>query len=129
MNDFKTHANIAGERLLNGNASALEEIIELYRKKIFNMAFRFTGDREEAFDLCQEIFLRLYSKIKRFSPNTDFNAWFMRLAVNASINYRSRVRKNPSHIAMEFCENQDSGTGDNSPNEWRLPFNSMKRKK
>jgi RNA polymerase sigma-70 factor (ECF subfamily) len=120
MNDFKIHANIAGERLLNGTSSALEEIIELYRRKIFSLAFRFTGDREEAFDLCQEIFLRLYSKIKRYSSNTDFNAWFMRLAVNASINYRSRVRRNPSHIALEFCENQDSGTGDNSPDSIEL---------
>ncbi|MCI0471899.1 MAG: sigma-70 family RNA polymerase sigma factor [Candidatus Aminicenantes bacterium] len=115
MNDFKTHANIAGERLLNGNPTALEEVIELYGKKIFNLAFRFTGDKDEACDLSQEIFLRLYSKIKRFSPNTDFNAWFMRLAVNAAINYRSRVRKNPSHIALEFCENLDSGTDDNTP--------------
>lgn len=116
MNDFKIHANVAGERLLNGSPTALEEVIELYGKKIFNLAFRFTGDKDEACDLSQEIFMRLYSKIKRFSPNTDFNAWFMRLAVNASINYRSRVRKNPSHIALEFCENQDSKTGDiNTP--------------
>jgi len=116
MNEFKTKANTAGERLLNGSPAALEEVICLYEKRIYNLAFRFTGDKEEAFDLCQEIFLRVYSKIKLFSQGTDFNAWFMRLAVNAAINYKSRVRKNPSHTALEFCEEQGDGTGDGPAN-------------
>jgi RNA polymerase sigma-70 factor (ECF subfamily) len=114
MDEFKRKANSAGERLLNGSPTALEEVIDLYQKRIYNLASRFTGDREEAFDLSQEIFLRVYSKINLFSANTDFNAWFMRLAVNAAINYRSKVRKNPSHIALEFCENQGEGTGEDA---------------
>ena len=114
MDEFKRKANSAGERLLNGSPTALDEVIDLYQKRIYNLAFRFTGDREEAFDLSQEIFLRAYSKINLFSANTDFNAWFMRLAVNAAINYRSKVRKNPSHIALEFCENQGEGIGENA---------------
>jgi len=110
MNEFKIKANTVGERLLNGSPTALEEMIGLYEKKIYNLAFRFTGDKDEAFDLSQEIFLRVYSKIKLFSPGTDFNAWFMRLAVNAAINYKSKVSKNPSHTAVEFCEDQGDGT-------------------
>lgn len=108
MSEFKTKANIAAERLLNGFSPALEEVIDLYQNKIYNLAYRFVGNPEEAFDLSQEIFLRLYSKIKLFSPKTDFHAWFMRLAVNTAINYRSKIRKNPSHIASQFSENVDS---------------------
>lgn len=115
MNEFKTKANTAGERLLNGSPTALEEMIGLYEKKIYNLAYRFTGDKDEAFDLCQEIFLRVYSKIKLFSMGTDFNAWFMRLAVNAAINYKSKVSKNPSHTALEFCEDQGDGAGSPPP--------------
>lgn len=114
MNEFKTKANAAGERLLNGSPAALEEVIRLYEKKIYNLAFRFTGDKDEALDLSQEIFLRSYSKIKLFSPGTDFNAWFMRLAVNAAINYKSRVSKNPSHTALEFCDDYGDGTANPS---------------
>jgi RNA polymerase sigma-70 factor (ECF subfamily) len=108
VSEFKTKANIAGERLLNGLSPALEEVIDLYQNKIYNLAYRFVGNREDAFDLSQEIFLRLYSKIKLFTPNPDFNAWFMRLAVNTAINYRSKIRKNPSHIASQLSENVNS---------------------
>jgi RNA polymerase sigma-70 factor, ECF subfamily len=108
MNDFKTLANVAGERLFDCVPGALEEVIDLYQKKIYNLAYRFIGDKEEAFDLSQEIFIRVYAKIKLFSPNTDFNAWFMRLAVNRAINYRSKTWRNPSHIAAEFCDEKGS---------------------
>lgn len=114
MTDFKEKANAAGERLLSGRAHALEEVVDLYQKKIYNLAYRFTGDREEAFDLSQEIFLRCYSKIKHFSSNTDFNAWFMRLAVNASINYKSKVGRNPSHAASELLEDSSACSDNNT---------------
>lgn len=104
MDDFKEIANCVGERLLSGAPNALEELIDLYQKKIYNLAFRFTGDAEEACDLSQEIFLRVYHKIHRFTAGTDFNAWFMRLAVNAAINFQAKNKKNPSHKALEFCD-------------------------
>ncbi|MCP5051545.1 MAG: sigma-70 family RNA polymerase sigma factor [bacterium] len=113
MNDFKKLADIAGERLFDCAPGALEEVIDLYQKRIYNLAYRFTGDKEEAFDLSQEIFIRVYSKIKLFSPNTDFNAWFMRLSVNTAINYRSKTRRNPSHVAEEFCD--ANGSDDSCP--------------
>lgn len=118
MDDFKQTANYVGERLLKGAPSALEEVIDLYQKRIYNLAFRFTGDQEEACDLSQEIFLRLYNKIHHFSPNTDFNAWFMRLAVNAAINYRSKTRKNPSHIAQEFNDHNPPHSALHTQDHW-----------
>jgi RNA polymerase sigma-70 factor (ECF subfamily) len=123
LSELKKKANVAGERLLKGVPTALEEVIDLYQKKIYNLAFRFTGNQEEAFDLSQEIFLRLYSKIRLFSPKTDFNAWFMCLAVNTAINYRVKIRKNPAHIALKFFENKgispDEKAGDRIDQEIR----------
>ena len=109
MKDFKRLACIAGERLFDGAPGALEEIIDLYQKRIYNLSYRFMGDKDEAFDLSQEIFLRVYSKIKLFSPKTDFNAWFMRLAVNTAINYRSKTWRNPSHVSEAYCETESHG--------------------
>ncbi len=105
MNEFKKKANAAGERLLRGVPSALEEIIDMYQKKIYNLAYQYTGDREEAFDLSQEIFTRLYLKIKLFSSKSNFNAWFMQLAVNTAINYKAKLKRNPSNTALEFNPN------------------------
>lgn len=115
MKDLKKIANAAGERLFDCVPGALEEVIDLYQKKIYNLAHRFTADKEEAFDLSQEIFIRLHAKIKLFSPGTDFNAWFMRLAVNTAINYKSKISRNPSHAAAEFCEK----TGSQNWHNWQ----------
>ena len=104
MTEFKSRANISGERLLTGVHCALEEVIDLYQKKIYNLALRYTGDKVEAFDLSQEIFFRLCRKIQLFRKNSNFDAWFMRLAVNTAINYRLKLKKNPSHWAAEFFE-------------------------
>jgi RNA polymerase sigma-70 factor, ECF subfamily len=102
MNEFQRSANAAGERLRCGAHGSLEEVIDLYQKKIYNLAYRFLCDKDEAFDLSQEIFLRVYAKIDRFSPGTDFNAWFMRLAVNTAINYLAKSKRSPAREAAEF---------------------------
>lgn len=115
MEELKIIANAIGERLLAGKPSALEEAVDLYQKRIYNLAYRFTGDKEEAFDLSQEIFLRLHSRIKLFSSGTDFNAWFMRLAVNTSINYRAKTLRNPSRTALELCDEINPCTTDDEP--------------
>ncbi len=103
--EFRRRANISGERLLAGMDGGLEEIIDLYQSKIYNLSLRYTGDPNEAFDLSQEIFFRLYRKIRLYRKNSNFDAWFMRLAVNTAINYRLKLNRSPSHLASEFFDN------------------------
>ena len=105
MSDFKKLANNVADDLFNGKSDAREKIIDLFQKKIYNLAFRYIGDRVEASDLSQEIFLRLFSKIHLFKPGTDFHSWFMRLAVNSAINYRWKLTKNN---VLEFSEGEDA---------------------
>ena len=112
--DFKMNANIIGERMIDGRQEAVEEIISLFQHKIYTIAFRFTGNRDEAFDLSQEIFLRIYSKKHLYKRGTDFNAWVLRLAVNTSINYKSKVVKNPSFSASEINESTERISNDES---------------
>jgi RNA polymerase sigma-70 factor (ECF subfamily) len=112
LEDFKARANIVGERLNEGRNEALEELISLFQNKIFTIAYRFTGNRDEAFDLSQEIFFRAYSKAKLYKRGTDFNAWFLRLAINTSINYRTKAVKNPSFSATEIDENLEQHPSD-----------------
>lgn len=127
LEDFKAKANIIGERLHEGREEAVEELISLFQNKIFTIAFRFTGNRDEAFDLSQEIFFRAYSKAKLYEKGTDFNAWFMRLAVNTSINYRTKTVKNPSFSAGEIDENLEDNFTDGNDSEYTI--NSQKMNK
>ncbi len=69
-----------------GSVSAFENIVTFYSAKIYNFAYRFTYDRDEAQDLAQEVFLRLYAKLREFDPSRPFRPWFYKLAVNVCIN-------------------------------------------
>ena len=107
MIEFKEKANLVGNRLSDGVPCALEEVVDLYQSKIYNLALRYTNEKAEAFDLSQEIFLRLHRKKHLYIKNSNFNAWFMRLAVNTAVNYHYHLKRNPTHLAEEFPEKGD----------------------
>ena len=62
---------------LKGRADAWERLIGRYQKKIYNFALRMTGNREDALDLMQEIFLSVYRNLERFRGDASFSAWLV----------------------------------------------------
>ncbi len=67
-------------RAARAEAQAWDEIIERYGERIFNLAFRFTGNQAEAEDLTQEIFLKLYRNLDRYRGDVPLAAWALRLS-------------------------------------------------
>jgi len=81
-----------------GDARAWEALVRRHQDRILSLAFQFTGDREEARDLAQEIFVRLYHKLDGFDAGREFRIWFNSLARNLCIDdYRRRRRLPPRH--------------------------------
>lgn len=80
------------ERCLARDDAAWEEIVARYRRRVFHIAWKFTGRHAEAEDLTQEIFVKVYQQLSRFDPQSgQFPAWLMRVARNHAIdNYRKR---------------------------------------
>lgn len=71
-----------------------EEIVRRYRRKVFGIAYRFTGKYEEAEDLTQEIFFRVFRSLDRFDCNADFATWLHSVGRNHCIDhYRSGRRE------------------------------------
>ena len=81
-----------------GDGAAWEEIVSLYSRRIFNLAYRFTSSVEAAEDLTQEVFIRIYKTLDQYDPKQgDLSNWLMRLARNLIIDdYRHRQR-NPQN--------------------------------
>jgi RNA polymerase sigma-70 factor, ECF subfamily len=76
-------------RAAAGRADAWDEIIEKCGRRLYNMAFQFSGRREDAEDLTQEIFMRLHKNLKSYRGEVPFMGWALRLSRNACIdNYR-----------------------------------------
>jgi RNA polymerase sigma-70 factor (ECF subfamily) len=70
-----------------GDPNAFEAIVRRYQRRVYGFAFHHLHDADEAQDLAQEIFVRLYRNFDRFDPGRPFEPWFWRLAANAAVNY------------------------------------------
>lgn len=81
-----------------GDGTAWEEIVSLYSRRIFNLAYRFTSSVSAADDLTQEVFIRIYKTLEQYDPKQgNLSSWLMRLARNLIIDdYRHRQR-NPQN--------------------------------
>ncbi len=68
-----------------GNLQAFEEIVELYEKKIYNLAYRMMGNHEDANDMTQEAFIRAYQALDTFRGDARFSTWLYRIATNVCL--------------------------------------------
>ncbi len=76
-----------------GDARAWESLIRRHQERTLNLAYQFVGNREDARDLAQEIFVRVYQKMEQYDAERPFLTWFNRLARNMCIDrYRQRKR-------------------------------------
>lgn len=69
-----------------GSREAFDALVEKYYKKIYNLAYRFVGDPEEANDLAQEIFAAAYQNLKKFRGDAKFSTWLFQIASNRGKN-------------------------------------------
>ena len=71
---------------LNGKAEAFEVLVERYQKQVFALAYRLGGDYDEARDMTQEAFIRIYQELPKFDIERRFFPWMYRVAHNTCIN-------------------------------------------
>jgi RNA polymerase sigma factor (sigma-70 family) len=89
-------------RAVRGDTRAFEEIVRLTQDAVYNLALRMCNDRDEAFDLSQEIFLRLHSRLEYFDTGREFMPWALKVAANVCLNSRKKKRlKTVSFQAMQ----------------------------
>nr|WP_279387434.1 sigma-70 family RNA polymerase sigma factor [Rubrobacter taiwanensis] len=81
-------------------------MVRRHQTAVYRVCYRVLGDREDARDAAQEAFIRAYGKIDTFQGRSAFRTWMLRLAVNVSLNERSRRRPLPPELLEA-----DSGSG------------------
>ena len=75
-----------------GDTDAFEVLVERHQKKLLNIAYRMTGDYDEACDVTQEAFLAAYKAIKKFKGEARFSTWLYRIVINYSKNRLKQLR-------------------------------------
>ena len=71
-----------------GDLDAFESLVRRYQRRVYALAYQHLRDPDEAQDLAQEVFVRLYRNLHRYDPSRPFQPWFWRLAVNVAATYR-----------------------------------------
>ncbi|MCY3930643.1 MAG: RNA polymerase sigma factor [Acidobacteria bacterium] len=99
-------------RAAAGHADAWAELIERYGRRIYNISFQFAGNRAEAEDLTQEIFLRLYRNLGRYRGDVPLAGWTLRLSRNLCIDHyrRTRTERRTVVVSEEILKHQASGS-------------------
>lgn len=81
VQDFTLDVELV-ERHRCGDAQAFDEVYERFEDMVFNLALRLSGNREEAADLTQEIFLRVFRHLGKFGGRSTLKTWIFRIAIN-----------------------------------------------
>jgi RNA polymerase sigma-70 factor (ECF subfamily) len=84
-----------------GDMHAFETLVNRYQKKVYWIAYNFVGDAQDAMDLAQEAFIRVYRSLNRFDQRYNFYTWLYRIVVNLSIDL---LRKRKKHEAVSLDE-------------------------
>lgn len=78
------------QQALNGNSSAFEELVLPYWQSLLHLAYRMTGNMEEAMDIAQETILRCFQYLHRFDTEKTFRNWLFQIALNLSHDARRK---------------------------------------
>lgn len=87
----RTGAELVGA-CLEGDRSAFPELVDRYQKQVFNAAYRIAGNRADAEDVAQSVFLRVYERLDQFDPAYRLFSWIYKICVNESLNLVAKRR-------------------------------------
>lgn len=81
------------QRCLAGDQTAWNDIVRQHWRKVFNIAYKFTGKHDEAEDLTQEVFLKIFKSLNTFDRRANFQTWLVSVSRNLCIDHYRSVRK------------------------------------
>ncbi len=79
--------------VLEEDRNYFEELVNRYKNLIFSVVSRMVSDREDIYDLSQEIFIKIYKNLDKYSTEFKFSTWSMRIATNHIIDFRRKKRE------------------------------------
>ena len=97
------------EKVLGGDANAFEELVLKYEKTVYNLALRMVGDRDDAFDMTQEAFIKAYGSLSSFRGDSKFSVWIYRITTNVCLDFlRSKSRKQQVSLTVSDDDDEDA---------------------
>jgi RNA polymerase sigma-70 factor (ECF subfamily) len=90
-------------RARQGSEAAYRELLGRYQRPVFSLVYRMVRDREQAEDLTQEAFVRVFNHIDRYDPQYKFSSWIFKIANNLTIDFLRK--KEPETVSIDGSRN------------------------
>ena len=116
------------EKAKAGELKAFEELMNKYERKVYGIAYRMTGNREDAEEVLQEAFLSVYKSLGRFKGKSSFSTWLYRIAVNAAL-MKLRKKKIDTVSLDEPVVSDDGDRLIREAVDWTTPEELVERKR
>lgn len=108
------------ERFRKGDKSAFEQLVLRHQRRVYNLAFRITGLPDEAQELAQEIFIKVYQKLDTFRGDAAFTTWLYQVAANHSKN-RLKYLKRRKYYSTSSVDEPIEGTNGSIEKQYKSP--------
>ncbi|MBE6700378.1 MAG: sigma-70 family RNA polymerase sigma factor [Ruminococcaceae bacterium] len=95
------------KRASKGDTLSFEVLVRYYEKFVYNIAFSYMGNSQDAFDVAQDAFIKVWEKLKTFKGKSSFSTWLYRIVANSAKDALEKRKK-----VWKGCEAQDLSTGE-----------------
>jgi RNA polymerase sigma-70 factor (ECF subfamily) len=121
---------------ITGRSDGFEELVRRYQRPITSYVFRMLGDYESSLDVTQEVFIKVYNSLTKYSSEYKFSTWLYRIAHNAAIDHMRRNSVSTQSIEAENADGsyqiqiesrRPSPEKDHELSEWRAEIESVVR--
>lgn len=93
--------------IINGDTNAFAVLVDRYKDLVYTLTLRMLKNREEAEEVAQDTFIKVYKSINRFKGDSKFSTWIYRIAYNTSLDRLKKNRKHFNDVAIdEFTEHE-----------------------
>ena len=102
------------ERFKKGELGAFDDIMKRYQKQVYNLAYSFIGNYEDAYDISQEVFIKVYRSLDNLRNGSAFVLWLRRITINACTDYLRKQVNEETLDDISYLHNSISSDDRNS---------------
>jgi len=115
------------KEIKSGNKNAFRDFVDIYKKFVINICFKYVNDADDANDIAQEVFIEVFKTINKFRGDSKISTWLYRISTNRSLNY---LRDNKKYSSLEsYSKDQNyiiNVSSDSVPNPEQNTLNKEK---